>query len=78
MTPKEAIETLLDRGFSKYKIAKAMKMHTVMPHNILMGRVKTIRRDAAERLKEKFGIEIDDHYINGMTRGDFKEVADDE
>ena len=72
MTPKEAIQTLLDQGLSKYKIAKTMGMHTVMPIQILRGKVKTIRRDAAEKLKEAFGLEIDDVYINGMTRNDFK------
>lgn len=68
MTPKKLMEYLIDSGFSKYKIAKVMRMHPIMVDNLLTEKVKTIRKEAATNLKTKFDVEVEDRYINGMER----------
>lgn len=68
MTPKEAMEFIIDMGLSKYMIAKVMDMQPIMVDNFLNGKQKTIRREAAEALKAKYDVTIDDNYINGYQK----------
>ena len=68
MTPKEAMEQLIAKGISKYRIAQVMGMHPIMTDRLLLGKVKTIRKEAAENLLEVFGVVIPDLYINGEQR----------
>lgn len=68
MTPKEAMEQLIAKGISKYRIAQVMGMHPIMTDRLLLSQVKTIRKEAAENLLEVFGVAISDLYINGEKR----------
>ena len=71
-TPKEAMEELVSRSVSKYKIAKVMRMQPIMVDKFLKGEQRTIRREAADRLLAVFNIEIEDKHVNGFTQEDFK------
>lgn len=68
MSPEEVMKELIDKGNSKYKIAQVMGMHPIMVDNFITGKVKTIRRDAADRLANYFDVAVNDKYINGLER----------
>jgi len=68
MTPKQAMEELTSRGITKYKIAKVMGMQSIMVDRFLGEDQKTMRREAADNLKEAYKIEIDDNCINGYQK----------
>lgn len=68
MTPKEVIDILVEKGISKYKIAKVMGMQPIMVDKFITEQQKTIRREAANALYEEWGLLIDDNYINGYQK----------
>lgn len=68
MTPKELMEYLIDQGYSKYRIAKVMDMQPIMVDRFLKEDVKTMRKEAAERLRQFFEVTVDDEYINGEQK----------
>lgn len=72
MNVKETIDMILEQGISKYKIAKVMEVQPIMIDNWLKGKQKTVRREAADNIRQVWGMEIDDNYINGFTTDDFK------
>lgn len=68
MNVKEAMEAMVEKGLSKYKIAKVIDMQPIMVDRFLKGQQTTIRRDAANALWSEFDIEIDDGFINGYQK----------
>lgn len=67
-TPKEAMEILIDMGYSKYKISQSMDMQPIMVDRYLKEEVKTMRESAAKNLLRDFNITIEDRCINGQQK----------
>lgn len=62
MTPKEAMEELVNRGIPLNKIGKEIGVSYAMPNRYYNGDVKKINENIAQRIKDKFGIVIDQDF----------------
>lgn len=71
ITVKKAIEVALEKGDTKYRIAKNLGIAPITVDKYLQQDIKTMRSDAAEKMAFLYGIKIDPLFINGRKEPNY-------
>ena len=67
VTVKAAIEEVLERGLTKYRMAKDLGVAPITIDKWLRQDIKSMRAQAAEKFASLYNIKIDELFINGRS-----------